>query len=67
MKWFPNHGPEQTRPTLNKVMAGLQEQGVKEFAAVGYCFGGELRMFQPADLDLCAQYISSLFSRPLCL
>ncbi|XP_006459821.1 hypothetical protein AGABI2DRAFT_191660 [Agaricus bisporus var. bisporus H97] len=40
MKWFPNHGPEQTRPTLNKVMAGLQEQGVKEFAAVGYCFGG---------------------------
>ncbi|KAF9443244.1 dienelactone hydrolase endo-1,3,1,4-beta-D-glucanase [Macrolepiota fuliginosa MF-IS2] len=40
MKWLPNHGQEQTRPTLNKVIEGLKAQGVKEFGATGYCFGG---------------------------
>ncbi|KAL5492296.1 hypothetical protein ACEPAI_3743 [Sanghuangporus weigelae] len=37
--WSSRHGPEQTRPTLDKAIAGLKERGVKEFAAVGYCFG----------------------------
>jgi dienelactone hydrolase len=26
---------------LNKVIAWLKEQGVKEFGAVGFCFGGK--------------------------
>ncbi|EJD07441.1 alpha/beta-hydrolase [Fomitiporia mediterranea MF3/22] len=37
--WFANHGPEQTRPSLDKVIAGLKERGIKEFGATGYCFG----------------------------
>lgn len=39
-KWLPNHGPEQTRPPLDKVIKALKEQGVTKFAATGYCFGG---------------------------
>lgn len=35
-----NHGVDQTQPTLNRAIAGLIEQGVTEFAATGYCFGG---------------------------
>ncbi|KAL1682888.1 Alpha/Beta hydrolase protein [Schizophyllum commune] len=38
-EWFPNHGADKTRPTLDKVIAGLKEQGVTTFGAVGYCFG----------------------------
>ncbi|KAK7047551.1 hypothetical protein VNI00_006319 [Paramarasmius palmivorus] len=40
MKWFPNHTQEKTRPTLDKVINALKEQGIKEFGATGYCFGG---------------------------
>ncbi|KAF8878877.1 Alpha/Beta hydrolase protein [Infundibulicybe gibba] len=39
-KWFVNHGPEQTRPPLDKVIAALKTQGVTTFAAAGYCLGG---------------------------
>ncbi|KAF8628949.1 hypothetical protein AX15_003625 [Amanita polypyramis BW_CC] len=39
MEWFKSHGPEQTRPPLDKVIAALKEQGVKKFGATGYCFG----------------------------
>ncbi|KAJ3512605.1 hypothetical protein NLJ89_g3420 [Agrocybe chaxingu] len=39
-KWFPSHGPEQTRPTLDKVINALKEQGITVFGATGYCFGG---------------------------
>ncbi|KAL1746900.1 dienelactone hydrolase [Schizophyllum fasciatum] len=39
-KWFVNHGQDKTRPSLDKVIAGLKEQGVTTFGAVGYCFGG---------------------------
>ncbi|KAF9459319.1 dienelactone hydrolase endo-1,3,1,4-beta-D-glucanase [Collybia nuda] len=39
-KWFPNHGPEQTRPVLDKVINALKEQKVTAFGATGYCFGG---------------------------
>ena len=53
--WIPNHGPEQTRPPLDKVIAGLKEQGVTTFGAVGYCLGGTfipltLILFQPYHL-----------------
>jgi dienelactone hydrolase len=34
------HGQAQTRPILDEAIAGLKEQGVKEFGATGYCFGG---------------------------
>jgi len=40
MKWFPNHGPAQTTPTLMKVIDGLKEKGVTAFGATGYCYGG---------------------------
>ncbi|KAM6492187.1 Alpha/Beta hydrolase fold [Amanita muscaria] len=37
--WKSRHGPEQTRPLLDKVIPALKEQGVKRFGATGYCFG----------------------------
>ncbi|PFH50997.1 hypothetical protein AMATHDRAFT_75197 [Amanita thiersii Skay4041] len=40
MQWFPNHGPQQTRPVLDAVINALKEQGVSSFGATGYCFGG---------------------------
>ncbi|KAG0141719.1 hypothetical protein CROQUDRAFT_663449 [Cronartium quercuum f. sp. fusiforme G11] len=39
--WLKNHGPEQTRPALDQVIETLKKEGVTEFAAVGYCFGGK--------------------------
>ncbi|KAJ3568986.1 hypothetical protein NP233_g5344 [Leucocoprinus birnbaumii] len=38
--WLAKHTQEKTRPTLDKVIDGLKDQGIKEFGAVGYCFGG---------------------------
>jgi len=38
-KWFGSHGPEQTRPPLDKVVAALKAQGVTTFVASGHCFG----------------------------
>ncbi|THU91937.1 dienelactone hydrolase endo-1,3,1,4-beta-D-glucanase [Dendrothele bispora CBS 962.96] len=38
-KWFPNHGAEQTRPGIDKVVEALKGQGVEKFSATGYCFG----------------------------
>jgi dienelactone hydrolase len=38
--WLPNHGPEQTRPHIDKVIAALKETGVTTFGATGYCYGG---------------------------
>jgi dienelactone hydrolase len=40
-QWKGSHQPEHTRPTLDKVIDALKEQGVTSFAAVGYCFGGK--------------------------
>lgn len=37
--WFPNHGQDKTRPSLDNVINGLKARGVTTFAAVGYCFG----------------------------
>ncbi|KAH6916279.1 dienelactone hydrolase endo-1,3,1,4-beta-D-glucanase [Coprinopsis sp. MPI-PUGE-AT-0042] len=39
-KWFVNHTQEKTRPTLDKVITALKEEGVTKFGATGYCFGG---------------------------
>lgn len=38
--WLPNHTAEKTRPPLDKVVEALRIQGISEFAATGYCFGG---------------------------
>ncbi|KAJ6475996.1 dienelactone hydrolase endo-1,3,1,4-beta-D-glucanase [Mycena vitilis] len=38
--WVLDHGPEQTRPPLDAVIGALKADGVTEFAASGYCFGG---------------------------
>lgn len=40
MKWFGTHGQAVTRPILDNVIKALKEEGVTEFAATGYCFGG---------------------------
>ncbi|KAF8836963.1 alpha/beta-hydrolase [Paxillus ammoniavirescens] len=40
MGWLKAHGADVTRPPLDKVIAALKAEGVKEFAATGYCFGG---------------------------
>ncbi|KAG6330055.1 hypothetical protein ID866_9033 [Astraeus odoratus] len=37
--WLSKHGNEVTRPSIDKVMAALKEQGVTVFGAAGYCFG----------------------------
>ncbi|KAI0320497.1 Alpha/Beta hydrolase protein [Amylostereum chailletii] len=42
MAWFPNHSPEHTGKRVRAVIAGLKEQGIDEFAATGYCYGGRL-------------------------
>ncbi|KAI5474191.1 dienelactone hydrolase family protein [Pseudohyphozyma bogoriensis] len=39
--WFARHEQDVTRPPLDAVINGLRESGVTEFAATGYCFGGE--------------------------
>ncbi|KAK7037582.1 hypothetical protein VNI00_011074 [Paramarasmius palmivorus] len=38
--WFANHGPDQIRPLIDKVINALKEDGVTRFGATGYCFGG---------------------------
>lgn len=38
-EWKKNHGPEKTRPPLDQVIEFLKNDGVTDFAAVGYCFG----------------------------
>nr|ASN74467.1 dienelactone hydrolase [Glaciozyma antarctica] len=40
MGWLGKHPQSVTRPYLDALIAGLKEQGVKEFAATGYCYGG---------------------------
>ncbi|KAI6001229.1 dienelactone hydrolase [Pisolithus albus] len=39
LAWLAKHGNDQTRPNIDKVVAALKEQGVKEFGSTGYCFG----------------------------
>lgn len=39
MAWLAKHGPTETRPPIDKVLAALKEQGVTKIGATGYCFG----------------------------
>jgi dienelactone hydrolase len=38
-EWEKKHGPEQVLPLIENVIKNLTAQGVKRFAATGYCFG----------------------------
>ncbi|KAF5336254.1 hypothetical protein D9758_016045 [Tetrapyrgos nigripes] len=38
--WVAKHGPERTRPPVDKVIAALVENGVTRFGGTGYCLGG---------------------------
>ncbi|KAJ8487117.1 hypothetical protein ONZ45_g14439 [Pleurotus djamor] len=38
-EWLKDHGPEQTTPTVEKAIAALRAQGMKEIGACGFCFG----------------------------
>jgi len=41
VKWLvPNHTQDKTQPAIDKVVEALKSEGVTEFAAAGYCFGG---------------------------
>lgn len=40
-EWLRSHGPERVLPIIDKVIKSLTGEGVKRFAAVGYCFGGK--------------------------
>ncbi|KIK52828.1 hypothetical protein GYMLUDRAFT_265248 [Collybiopsis luxurians FD-317 M1] len=40
MAWFGKHGPEVTRPPIDKVLESLKKDGVTSFGVLGYCFGG---------------------------
>ncbi|KAF5345037.1 hypothetical protein D9758_010407 [Tetrapyrgos nigripes] len=37
--WVAKHGPERTRPPVDKVIAALVENGVTRFGGTGYCLG----------------------------
>lgn len=37
--WFQKHTPAEVRPPTDKTLAGLQERGITDIAATGYCFG----------------------------
>ncbi|BGP35666.1 hypothetical protein JCM10296v2_007518 [Rhodotorula toruloides] len=45
--WLERHGKDVTAPAVDKIIEGLREKGVKEFAAIGYCFGARY------VIDLC--------------
>ncbi|KAA1127864.1 hypothetical protein PGTUg99_008791 [Puccinia graminis f. sp. tritici] len=40
-EWEKKHGPKQVLPLIENVINNLTTQGVKRFAAIGYCFGGK--------------------------
>ncbi|THV04733.1 alpha/beta-hydrolase [Dendrothele bispora CBS 962.96] len=40
VEWIGKHSQEVTRPLVDKVISALKEEGVTQFAATGYCFGG---------------------------
>ena len=57
-EWIGRHGQAQTRPLLDKVVKGLKEQGVKEFAATGYCFGARYVFDLAFDGEIKAAVVS---------
>ncbi|KAF9061665.1 dienelactone hydrolase endo-1,3,1,4-beta-D-glucanase [Rhodocollybia butyracea] len=56
--WLSRHGPEQTRPPVDKVIAALKEEGVTRFGATGYCVGGRYVFDLSFDQAIQASAIS---------
>lgn len=44
MAWIGKHGQSVTRPILDKVIEALKSEGIEDFGATGYCFGGRYTM-----------------------
>ncbi|KAF5332150.1 hypothetical protein D9611_008178 [Ephemerocybe angulata] len=65
-EWFPKHTQAHTRPTLDKVIAALKEEGVTKFLATGYCFGGRYVFDLAFDnvIDVAAVAHPSLLTIP---
>ncbi|KAK7462815.1 hypothetical protein VKT23_007394 [Stygiomarasmius scandens] len=40
VEWVGKHNQRVVRPLIDKVITALKEEGVTQFAATGYCFGG---------------------------
>jgi len=59
-EWLLKHGTEQTRSIIDKVIAALKEQGVKDIGATGYCYGAR-GVF---DLAFDGQIKASVVSHP---
>ncbi|BGP27905.1 dienelactone hydrolase family protein [Rhodotorula toruloides] len=62
------HGKDVTAPAVDKVIEGLKQRNVKEFAAIGYCFGAryvvDLCISSPPVSPAGAVAQPSLFSIP---
>lgn len=59
------HGPEQTRPPVDKVIAALKETGVTSFGGTGYCLGGEFASIRigindPHPVSYSGRYVFDL-------
>lgn len=37
--WLSRHNKDVTQPAVDKIIEGLKQKGIKEIAAIGYCFG----------------------------
>ncbi|GAA6017474.1 hypothetical protein JCM10207_008239 [Rhodosporidiobolus poonsookiae] len=53
-EWFSRHGKDRTRPTIDRVISQLREQGVTKVAAIGYCWGARY------TVDLVLEGIASV-------
>ncbi|ORY82966.1 alpha beta-hydrolase [Leucosporidium creatinivorum] len=58
--WRPRHGAQQTRASLDPVLAQLKSSGVTRIAAAGYCFGGKYTM----DLAIEGLIATGMFAHP---
>ncbi|KAJ6514487.1 Alpha/Beta hydrolase protein [Mycena vitilis] len=65
-KWLPAHGAAQTRPLIDAVISALKSEGVTEFAASGYCFGGRYTFDLAFDRVIKVAVVAhpSLLKRP---
>jgi dienelactone hydrolase len=52
--WKPRHTRAETRPPLDRAIAGLKEQGITQLATTGYCFGARYAV------DLAVENVSKV-------
>ncbi|KAH7050369.1 alpha/beta-hydrolase [Auriculariales sp. MPI-PUGE-AT-0066] len=65
-EWLPRHGEDVTSPLILSVIGGLKQQGVRTFAATGYCFGGlyAMRLAQNNTVAVSVSAHPSLLTVP---